>query len=108
MEIIETVPIYGPPAWPIITFFVGLGILILCGMFLNNTEYAGIITLIIGTVVVFVGLIFYAILHKSEFSHNEYIVRITDIPAQEFVEKYKVTKRFDYSDVIQVREIEKK
>lgn len=108
MEIIETIPVYGPPAWPIITFFVGLGILIFCGFILNDTEYAGIIMLIIGTVVVFVGLIFLIVLNKSEFKCNEYIVRLTDIPAQEFVEKYEVTKHFDYSDVIQVREIEEK
>ena len=108
MEIIETIPIYGPPTWPIITFFVGFGIAFVCAVFLNDTEYAGIITLIIAIVVMFTGVISYTILRKSEFSHNEYIVRITDMPAQEFIKKYEVIKHFDYSDAIQVREIEEK
>ena len=108
MEIIETIPIYGPPTWPIITFFVGFGIAFVCAVFLNDTEYAGIITLIIAIIVMFTGVISYTILRKSVLYRNEYVVRITDMPTQEFIEKYEVTKRFEYSDVIQVREIEEK
>lgn len=108
MEILETIPIYTAPNWPIITFFIGLGIAIVCSIFLGDTEYVGVIVGFIAAVVILVGIISSIILRKSEFSHNEYIVRITDMPAQEFVEKYEVVKRFDYSDVIQVREIEKK
>lgn len=108
MEIIETIPIYGPPAWPVILLFIGLGLAIFAAAALHNTEYAGIIVAIIAAIVVVVGTISSIILHKSEFDHNEYIVRITDMPAQEFIEKYEVTKHFEYSDVIQVREIENK
>lgn len=108
MEIIETIPIYTAPNWPIIVFFIGLGIVIFCCIFLGDTEYAGVIVSFIACIVMLVGIISFVILRKTEFSHNEYIVRITDMPAQEFVEKYEVVKRFDYSDVIQVREIEEK
>jgi len=30
------------------------------------------------------------------------------MPTQKFIEKYEVTKHFNYSDVIQIKEIEKK
>lgn len=107
MEVLETIPIYTAPSWPMITFFIGLGIAILCIDLLGDTEYAGVIIGIIAVIVTLVGIISFIILRETEFSHNEYIVRITDMPAQEFIEKYEVVKRFDYSDVIQVKEIEK-
>lgn len=108
MEILETIPIYGPPDWPVITFFIGLGIAICCCIFLHDTDYVGPIIAIIAIIVILVGGVSLVILRESEFYRNEYVVRITDMPAQEFVEKYEVVKHFDYSDVIQVKEIEKK
>lgn len=108
MEIIETIPIYGPPDWPLITFFIGLGIAIISIAVLRDTEYAGLIAAIIAVIAILTGIISLFILQNSEFDHNEYVVRITNMPAQEFVEKYKVIKRFDYSDVIQIKEIEDK
>ena len=108
MEVLETIPIYTAPSWPMITFFIGLGIAIFCSIVLGNTKYAGVIVAIIAAVVILVGIISSIILRKTEFSHNEYIVRITDMPAREFIDKYEVVKRFDYSDVVQVKEIEKK
>lgn len=108
MEILETIPIYGPPDWPLITFFVGLGIAIISIAALHDTEYVGIIVAIIAVIAILTGIISLIILRESEFDHNEYVVRITDMPAQEFIEKYKVVKHFEYSDVIQVKEIEKK
>ena len=108
MEILETIPIYGPPDWPIITMFIGFGIAICCCIFLRDTEYIGIIISIIAIIAILVGIVSLVILRESEFYYNEYVVRITDMPAQEFIEKYKVTKHFDYSDVIQVREIDDK
>ena len=108
MEILETIPIYGPPDWPLITFFIGLGIAIISIAVLRDTEYVGIIASIVAIIAILTGIISLFILQESEFDHNEYIVRITNMPAQEFVEKYEVIKRFDYSDVIQVKEIEDK
>lgn len=108
MEILETIPIYGPPDWPLITFFVGLGIAIISIAVLRDTEYVGMIAAIIAIIAIFAGITSLIILRESEFDHNEYIVRITNMPAQDFVEKYEVIKHFDYSDVIQVKEIEKK
>lgn len=108
MEIIKTIPIYGPPDWPIITFFIGIGIAIFCCICLRNTEYAGPIVAIIAIIIIAVGGISLMILDESELYRNEYIVHITDMSAQEFIKKYEVTKRFDYSDVVQVKEIEKK
>ncbi len=108
MEILETIPIYGPPDWPLITFFIGLGIAIISIAVLRDTKYVGMIAAIIAVIAIFAGIISLIILHESEFDHNEYVVRITNMPAQEFIEKYEVTKHFEYSDVIQVKEIEKK
>lgn len=108
MEILETIPIYGPPDWPLITFFIGLGIAIISIAVLRDTEYVGMIAAIIAVIAIFAGIISLIILHESEFDHNEYVVRITNMPTQEFIEKYEVVKHFEYSDVIQVKEIEKK
>lgn len=108
MEIIETIPIYSPPDWPLITFFIGLGIAIISITVLRDTEYVGIIAAAVAVIAILTGIISLFILQESEFDHNEYIVRITNMPAQEFVEKYEVIKHFDYSDVIQIKEIEKK
>jgi len=108
MEILETISIYGAPDWTTIILFIGIGIAIFCIACLRDTEYAGIVVGIIACAIILVGVIFFITLRESEFDHNEYVIRITDMPAQEFIEKYEVTKHFDYSDVIQVREIEKK
>ena len=107
MEILETVPIYGIPNWPVIIILVGIGITIFAAGCLHNTEYVGLIVGMLGVIIIVVGFFAVIILHKSEFKHNEYIIRLTDISAQEFAEKYEVTKRFEYSDIIQVKEIEK-
>lgn len=108
MEILETIPIYGTPDWPVIILFIGIGIAIFCIACLRDTEYAGIVVGIIACAIILVGVIFFITFHESEFDHNEYVIRITDMPAQEFVEKYTVTKRFEYSDVVQVKEVIKK
>ena len=108
MEILETIPVYGPPDWPVITLFIGLGLAICCCIFLHDTASAGAIVAIIAIIVILVGGISLVILRESEFYHNEYVVRITDMPAQELIEKYEVVKHFDYSDVIQIKEIESK
>lgn len=107
MEILETVPIYGPPIWPIILILCGFGLIILSITVLNDTKYAGIIAALIGVAIAVVSFVFLIILRNAEFKRNEYIVRITNITTQEFVQQYDVTKRFEYSDIIQVKEIEK-
>lgn len=108
MEILETIPIYGIPNWVGILFFVSLGLAIIAIIISKDAEYAGIIIACISIIGILVSGISAIINREAEFKRNEYIVRITDMPAQEFIEKYEVTKHFDYSDVIQVREIEKK
>lgn len=108
MEIIETIPIYGMPNWIGILFFASIGLAIVAIIICGDTEYAGPIMGVFAMIGIIIAVASAITLKESEFRHNEYIVRLTDMPAQEFVEKYEVTKHFDYSDVIQVREIEKK
>lgn len=107
MEILETIPIYGPPMWPVILILCGFGLVTLSITVLNDTKYADIIAALIGAAIAIVAFVFLIILRNAEFKRNEYIVRITDITAQEFVQQYDVTKQFEYSDIIQVKEIEK-
>lgn len=107
MEILETIPIYGPPMWPIIVIMCGCGLVVLSITALHDTEYADVIVALIGAATAIVAFVFLIILKDAEFKRNEYIVRITDITTQEFVEQYEVTKRFEYSDIIQIKEIEK-
>lgn len=104
MEILETVPIYATPTWPL--YFL-LGSLICCIIAYNlqDTDYALIIATSIAALMLIAGIVLPIVLRNSEFKHDEYIVRITDISAQEFAERYEVTKRFEYSDAIQIKEI---
>lgn len=109
MEIIETIPIYGIPGWVGILFASSFILALLTSIFALKIKYN---IVVIMTIIAIISLILSGIsaivFSKAEFKHNEYIVRITDMPAQEFIEKYEVVKHFDYSDVIQVKEIEKK
>lgn len=107
MEIIETIPIYKVPDWPVFVLLAGLVISIIVGITAPSRGTVFTIIVCICLVTILVGLASFLIIGKSEFSHNEYIVRLSDISAQEFIERYEVTKTFEYSDVIQVREIEK-
>lgn len=107
MEIIETIPIYKVPDWPALVLLAGLIIGVIGWMISSNRETICTILLCTSLVTILVGFLSFLIIGKSEFSHNEYIVRLSDISAQEFIERYEVTKTFEYSDVIQVREIEK-
>ena len=108
MEILETIPIYGTPSWVGILFLSSILLAILTILFALNTKYIGAIMALIAAIGIILSGICAVIFHDTEFKHNEYIVRITNIPTQEFIEKYEVVKHFDYSDVIQVKEIEKK
>ena len=108
MEILETIPIYGIPNWVGILFFISLGLAIIAIIISKDTEYVGPIIACFSIIGIIISAIGAVTLREAEFKRNEYIVRITDMPAQEFIEKYEVIKHFDYSDVIQVREIEKK
>lgn len=108
MEIIETIPIYGMPNWVGILLLSSIGLTILTVLFALNTKYIGAIMALISAIGIIISIIGATTLSKAEFKYNEYVVRITNMPAQEFIEKYEVVKHFDYSDVIQVKEIEKK
>ncbi len=107
MQILETIPIYEPPTWPLIVVLIGL-ILIIIGMAtIEKTDYAGTTGVIIGSIVFIVGIMLIFILNNTQYSHDEYIIKIDSISTREFIEHYDVTKRFEYSDVIQVKEIKK-
>lgn len=107
MEILKTIPIYGIPDWVGILFLSGV-ILGIIALTLKDTEYVGLIMGLIAAIGILLAGISGIIFNKAEFKRNEYVVRITNMPTQEFIEKYEVVKRFDYSDVIQIKEIEKK
>lgn len=76
--------------------------------FLYETEWVGLAVFILAAIIAFTGIITGIIYRDTVFSHNEYIVRISNIPINEFIDKYEITKRFEYSDVVQVKEIVKK
>lgn len=107
MQILETIPIYTSPTWPGIMALIGLGLVIIGMVILEDTDYAGIVALVMGLIMFLVGTGLLLIFHNTEYSHDEYIIRIDNISTKEFIEHYDVTKRFEYSDVVQVREITK-
>ena len=108
MEIIETIPIYGIPNWVGILFVSSFILALLASILAVKTKYIYVIMTIIAIISLILSGVSAIVFSKAEFKHNEYVVRITDIPVQEFIEKYEVVKYFDYSDVIQIKEIEKK
>ena len=108
MEILETVPIYTGPNWPFFLIFGGLILMGACALFLYETEWVGLVVFILAVIITFAGIITGIIYRNTVFSHNEYIVRISNIPVNEFIENYEITKRFEYTDVVQVKEIVKK
>ena len=108
MEILETVPIYGMPNWIGVLFIASIVLALIAITICKDTDYVGPIIGMISAIGIILTIAGAVTFKKFEFKRNEYIVRLNDMPAQEFIEKYEVTKRFDYSDVIQVREIEKK
>lgn len=108
MKILETIPIYGIPNWVGILFIVSIVLALIAITIGKDTKYAGIIIACISLIGILLSGISAIVNREAEFKRNEYVVRLNDMPAKEFVEKYEVTKRFDYSDVIQVREIEEK
>ncbi len=108
MEILETIPIYGIPDWVGILFLLSIILAFIAFMISKDTKYIGPILALFSAIGIIISAIGAVTLRDAEFKRNEYVVRITDMPAQEFIEKYEVTKHFDYSDVIQIREIEKK
>lgn len=108
MEIIETIPIYGIPDWVGILFVSSFILGMVATISAVNTKYICVIIAIISLIGLILSGISAIVFNKAEFKHNEYIVRITDMPVQDFIEKYEVVKYFDYSDVIQIKEIEKK
>ena len=107
MQILETIPIYETPIWPVIVAIIGLGLMIIGMIIISHTDYVGVIALIIGLSMFIIGAAFIFILNNTQYSHDEYIIKIDSISTKEFVEHYDVTKRFEYSDVIQVKEIGK-
>lgn len=108
MEILETIPIYKGPDWPILLILGGLFLMIMVAIFLYDTEWVGLVILILTVIMILTGIIAGFIYRNTIFSHNEYIVRVSNIPVNEFIENYEITKRFEYSDVIQVKEVIKK
>ena len=108
MEIIKTVPIYELPDWIIIMICAGFVIMVMVVAGLRDTKVVGPILGILSLIVLISGIILAKVHGKTEFQHNEYIVRITDMPASEFIEKYEVVKHFEYSDVFQIKKIENK
>ncbi len=107
MEILETIPIYTGPDWTVFLIIGGLILMGICAAFLNETEWVGMIMLILAAIMTLTGIITGIIYRNTVFSHNEYIVRVSNIPINEFIENYEITKRFEYSDVVQVKEIKK-
>ena len=108
MEILETIPIYTSPDWPSFLVLGGIALMVSCAIFLFDTEWVGLVVFILAVIIVFTGIVTTIFSRDTIFSHNEYIVRISNMPVDKFIENYEITKRFKYSDVVQIKEIVKK
>ena len=108
MEILETVPIYGVPNWIVIMICASFIMMVIVTAYLRDTKLIGPVLGILSLTMLISGIILVTVHGKTEFQRNEYIVRITDMPTREFIEKYEVTKHFEYSDVFQIKKIENK
>lgn len=103
MEIIEKIPQYTTPDWVLIVFLCGIGMAFVT-FITKDTEWVSLIAIILTLIILFVSIVGFCITRNTVYSHDEYVVKLTDMPAQEFNDKYVITKRFEYSDAIQIKE----
>lgn len=113
MEILETIPVYEHSE---VCTIVGIILLTLSslGLILSTIGYACdclsmkiylLLAIVLGIVVMFS----FCLMKLDTgfcvtYSHDEYVVRLQDnYPANKFNEEYEITKKFEYSDVIQVK-----
>ena len=111
MEILETIPIMKDPEWLSICWVGGAVISLLLFVFFFSDAKFNKTSSICCTIGVVAGIIALAAFilgvtgWVKEHDYDEYVVRLTDMSADEFARNYTVTKTFEYSDVIQVRKI---
>lgn len=103
MEIVDTITVMKVPIWMYIVTMVTA--LVLIGCMISNsdstaTAFIGVISFILTFAMIFIFLIGQA---YTVPDHEEYVVRITDMPAVEFARDWEVTKEYKYTDVIQVK-----
>lgn len=104
MEIVDTITIMTIPLWEIIVtavlFLVFVGCLVSDNDMSDIPAYIGIPCFILSVIMFFVFIVGQA---YTVPDHEEYVVRITDMPAVEFARDWEVTKEYKYTDVIQVK-----
>lgn len=104
MEIIETIPVYNNPTWLILICIVA-GAVFLATLFNDKFNTITGVIMLIAFVILITGIIL-ALTHAFiKYDHDEYIVRITDMSAVDFVKEYKLVGTYDYSDVIRIKKI---
>ena len=104
MEVIKQIPVYETPLWIPILGLVSFVVLLFAFAVLHDTEYVGGIIACIALIGILLSVIGAIFLDHSELKGYNYVVRITDMSANEFLEKYTVIKHYPYSDVFQVEE----
>ena len=111
VEVLKTIEITTIQSWIAYGLIISIGIVILAGIILRNSEIdsiPSIITCITG-ILAAVAFIFFviALVIAPEKSTGEYkqIVRVSDdISLNEFYEKYKILSKEEYTNVYTVKE----
>lgn len=104
MEIVDTITVMTIPLWEIIVTAVLFLVFLLCFVSDNGDDdvraFVGTSCFILFIVTFFVFIVGGVYMVPD---HEEYAVRITDMPANEFTRNWEVTKEYKYTDVIQVK-----
>lgn len=102
MELLDTIPVYENPLWIIILALVAISLFFgtLCS---HSEEPSAIGVGVISFIVFIVTAILIATRVFAYYDHDEYVVRLTDVSATEFLKDYEVVKTYEYSDVWRVK-----
>jgi len=106
MEILETIPVYGPADWVFSALIISVIISVIVAIVFHDTEkkWVGIIFLVSSLFLIFnmCAIIWDWFL---EYKYDKYIIKISpEVTFTEVDAKYKILKHYDYSDVYEVKE----
>ncbi len=105
MNILETIPMYKEPIWASLMVVFGFTVALFTYIImLKEGGFSRLIFLVLVVLPICIGIA--GVIFCSEckiHTHDEYVVKLTDISVQEFAEEYTVVERYPYSDAIRVK-----
>ena len=106
MRLIETIPIYNTADWVAITGTIFFIFTVIFAFVYTCTNKKSMFIIFIVSMIIVSIMLGLTLTHAADtFNHEEYIVELTDVTAQDFFKEYEITKTFEYSNVVQIKAI---